>query len=156
MSWTQRFIVVERRVLDPKRPVVLDGKVFGYDVEEFVDVATGLCPTPGDIYEEPWYLNEFPEDLSPYYFTHNAHRPPLVLVLPAAFHVRGSTMNFCVDSKASIGGKLQPDGWVVTGAPPDLTVAPSINAQGTYHGFLQNGVLTDDCEGRQFPHHPPR
>jgi hypothetical protein len=42
-------------------------------------------------------------------------------------------------------------GWTRTGEPPNVTASPSINFVGRYHGFLQNGVLTDDCEGRVFP-----
>lgn len=38
--------------------------------------------------------------------------------------------------------------WKRTGEPPNITVTPSINHQGKYHGHLQNGYLTDDCEGR--------
>lgn len=33
---------------------------------------------------------------------------------------------------------------------PCTTVEPSINLHGIYHGFLQQGIITDDCEGRQF------
>lgn len=56
-----------------------------------------------------------------------------------------------------------PDGssWSVTGEAPNFTVSPSINCyesrgkdgvlyrQG-WHGWLQNGVLSDDCEGRTY------
>jgi hypothetical protein len=49
----------------------------------------------------------------------------------------------------------QPDGhWdveingpLVDGQKPDITVTPSIHAVGIYHGFLTNGVLTDDLGG---------
>lgn len=40
--------------------------------------------------------------------------------------------------------------WTVNGDPPNISVSPSINAVGDYHGWLQNGVLSDDCEGRRF------
>lgn len=50
---------------------------------------------------------------------------------------------------ASDGGK-----WTVQGELPDITVAPSINQPGIYHGNLKGGVITQDCEGRQFPKHP--
>lgn len=40
--------------------------------------------------------------------------------------------------------------WDVSGEPPNITAKPSINYQGVYHGFLTNGVLTDDVEGRKF------
>ena len=40
--------------------------------------------------------------------------------------------------------------WKRTGDPPNVTITPSINAVGTYHGYLTNGALTDDLEGRTF------
>jgi hypothetical protein len=42
-------------------------------------------------------------------------------------------------------------GWTRTGTPPNVTASPSINYVGEYHGWLQNGVLSDDVEGRTFP-----
>lgn len=41
-------------------------------------------------------------------------------------------------------------GWAVKGTPPNITVHPSINMNGRYHGFIKDGVITDDCEGRKF------
>lgn len=41
--------------------------------------------------------------------------------------------------------------WTRTGVPPNVTVTPSVNAVGRYHGWLRDGVLTEDCEGRVFP-----
>lgn len=40
-------------------------------------------------------------------------------------------------------------GWTVTGELPNITVSPSIGAV-DYHGFIRNGVLTDDLEGRTY------
>lgn len=72
-------------------------------------------------------------------------RAPLVVKLPDG-------TEFCVDERASHEiGKPSGSGWAVTGTAPAITVAPSINIIGRYHGFLQNGVITDDCEGRTFP-----
>lgn len=45
--------------------------------------------------------------------------------------------------------------WTVSGVPPHLTVSPSINAVGTYHGYISAGVLSDDVEKRVFPQFPP-
>lgn len=44
--------------------------------------------------------------------------------------------------------------WKREGTLPNITVTPSVNAVGVYHGFLQNGVLTSDCEGRTFADEP--
>lgn len=43
-------------------------------------------------------------------------------------------------------------GWTRTGTPPHVTVSPSINfvGQGGYHGWLANGILSDDLEGRTY------
>jgi hypothetical protein len=48
----------------------------------------------------------------------------------------------------------------VTDAQPEsFTVEPSILVRGAgdgraYHGYLRRGVLSDDIDGRTFPHHP--
>ncbi len=43
-----------------------------------------------------------------------------------------------------------PTNWNVSGTPPLVSATPSINFVGIYHGFVTNGVVTDDCEGRKF------
>jgi hypothetical protein len=40
--------------------------------------------------------------------------------------------------------------WTLSGDIPNVTASPSINFVGTYHGWVQNGVVSDDCEGRKF------
>jgi hypothetical protein len=49
--------------------------------------------------------------------------------------------------------------WLVIGQAPNLTVSPSIDykIKGTdkpnikgWHGYIQNGVISDDCEGRTY------
>ncbi len=52
---------------------------------------------------------------------------------------------WCITGPSSNGG-----GWTVTGTMPAITASPSILVPG-YHGFLQNGVLTDDLDGRTYP-----
>lgn len=56
---------------------------------------------------------------------------------------------FCVHSPATREGPAG-EGWTVTGDAPMITVSPSINVVGSYHGWIQNGVITDDCEGRKY------
>lgn len=41
--------------------------------------------------------------------------------------------------------------WQVSGTPPNITVSPSIHQVGEYHGFIRDGIITDDCDGRKFP-----
>lgn len=60
-------------------------------------------------------------------------RPPICVVLPNGEHWE-------MDRKSSNG-----TGWTVTGDWPNLTCSPSIAAKG-YHGFLQGGAFTADCE----------
>jgi hypothetical protein len=72
----------------------------------------------------------------------------LVVKVPGrngAGEMRG--MLWPIDHPSTGGGA----GWTRTGTPPNVTASPSINYEGEYHGWLQNGVLTDDCEGRVFP-----
>lgn len=97
-------------------------------------------PQIGDM----WYAREW---LNPaakgtlsdqYWREHASRRPPLVVVFPG-------DVWFCVDRAAGNG-----TGWTVTGEPPNITVHPSIRHIGGYHGWLQNGVLSDDVGGRKF------
>ncbi len=102
---------------------------------------------PGDM----WFMRRAEWEIDPellrvndtyapeYWRDNAAKRPPLCVVLPSGDW-------FAVDGTASDNDH----GWTVTGNPPNITVSPSINAIGSYHGWLQNGVLSDDCEGRRF------
>ena len=44
--------------------------------------------------------------------------------------------------------------WSVSGTVPKITVSPSIYQVGYYHGFIRDGIITDDCDGRKFPQWP--
>lgn len=81
--------------------------------------------------------------LSDYYKQNNSSRLPLLVWLPGR-------VLFSIDGKCFSGAQGYYGGWTVSGAPPNITVQPSINIGGTYHGWLQNGVLSDDCEGRKY------
>lgn len=87
-------------------------------------------------------LRLYSRHLSDYYKAHNAHRRPIFVILP------GLAL-FCIDGQCHSDGVFY-GGWTVTGDAPALTLAPSINIGGTYHGFLQNGVISPDCEGREY------
>lgn len=108
---------------------------------------------------------EYPR-LSPEYLNEvNLIRPPLMLIVPAFWpdspdsvvplspggKYRIGNTTWCIDSLASRGG----GGWSVScpwpledGQPVALTISPSLDCSGSYHGFIQNGVITDDVEGR--------
>lgn len=75
--------------------------------------------------------------LSDYYKQHNTWREPLVVLLPGRHY-------FLIDGMCYSQERGYYGGWTVTGTPPNITVAPSINMVGRYHGFLQNGVLTEN------------
>lgn len=57
---------------------------------------------------------------------------------------RGRMLN---EDPTRVGKKKFPQ-WTRTGDPPKITANPSINYVGFYHGWLRDGVLSDDCEGR--------
>ena len=59
---------------------------------------------------------------------------------------------WCVD-KRSFDGQQWGRGWAITGEAPNTTASPSINFAGEmgYHGWLRDGWLSDDLEGRAYP-----
>jgi hypothetical protein len=100
--------------------------------------------------EDGWYWpGHFcqPHQLSDYYKQYNAGRPPLFVYLPGRtlFCIDGACWGMGADNKLEYHG-----GWQVSGDAPNITMTPSINIVGSYHGYLQNGVITDDCEGRKY------
>lgn len=118
-----------------------------------------------------WFLDVPREELknrhlTAHYFAANAGRQPVVMMLPGRTYylVDGqcfsSSCTKC-NAKHSWSGEACPkggehtprgyyDGWKVTGTPPKLTVQPSINYEGSYHGYLKDGVVGDDVEGRKY------
>ena len=62
----------------------------------------------------------------------------------------GSEWNIDLGRRINASGGRQVPAWTRTGEAPNVTVTPSINNVGRYHGWLTNGVLTDNCEGRKF------
>jgi hypothetical protein len=107
-------------------------------------------PKVGDCWPAPWMLEGEHADeyqnryLSPKYKReHMGRRPPLIVKL-----LDGT--EFCVDSMSFKDGEPYGDGWTVIGEPPLITVTPSINIVGSYHGFIASGVISDDVEGRKF------
>lgn len=80
------------------------------------------------------------------------YRQPIIVMVPIRnAKTEHNATPFCIDSYPTSA----PDGhWevevdmetLVEGYRPDITVTPSINCVGLYHGFLQHGLLTDDLE----------
>ncbi len=87
---------------------------------------------------------EFEMPLSPEYRRDwYGKRSPLFVMTPAG--------PWCVDAQSTDGnGNFTGHGWTVTGLPPNITVSPSINFPGSYHGWLTDGVLSGDIDGRKF------
>lgn len=116
-------------------------------IEPHGELSPGRTPEPGDMWFAPhmiegehreWYLStilsaEYVQDWL-------GKRPPIMVCLP-------DRSWFNVDQRADGAGE---HGWMVTGEAPNITVSPSINAVGRYHGWLHNGVISDDVEGRVF------
>jgi hypothetical protein len=100
----------------------------------------------GDMWSAP-YLLEHPEGHifrpAPNYYREHKHRPPVVVRLPGV-------VDFCVDGSAWRDGVPYGDGWMVRGEPPLLTVQPSINVHGCWHGYLIDGQIGKDVEGRAY------
>lgn len=118
-------------------------------VEWWVDAATRERPKVGDCFYAPQFLHDpLRASLAPrYWLTWSKTRLPIVIVLPSGEW-------WCVDEMAHDRNGHHGEGWTVTGSidttPITLSCTPSINAVGRYHGFLTNGVITDDVEGRRF------
>ena len=93
------------------------------------------------LWMETWF-----DGVAPRYVREHQHlRPPMFVKLPDG-------TDFCIDTRAYQHPQGHyGDGWGCAGDPPNITLSPSINCVGRYHGFIRDGVITDDCEGRQFP-----
>lgn len=103
-------------------------------------------PQAGDLWFAPWLVgrNDPNHWLSKNYMNDwQGKRLPLVVRLPGG-------VDFGIDGPEYSHGKPFGDGWKVTGDPPKLTLTPSINISGTYHGHICDGVLSEDVEGRKF------
>jgi hypothetical protein len=99
----------------------------------FVDHYKEFCEKPGEEGERKhrFFSDRYLRD--DYY-----KRDPLLICLPDGHH-------WCIDQVATNG----LEGWQVSGQVPNLTANPSILSSG-YHGWLRDGVLSDDTEGRTY------
>ena len=117
--------------------------VTGFEGTDFARLA------PGSLYFAPWLLER--SSLSNQYRRDWAgKRPPLVLVVPGYG-------GHCLDQEwwPYMPGR-DHDGWEITGDPPQITASPSlgigkdVNGRWAYHGWLRDGFLSDDIEGRTY------
>lgn len=105
--------------------------------------------TPGVVYFAPWAREG--GRLSVQYKRDWADkRDPICLVIPGY----GAILLDAAYYPETSG--QEGHGWIVTGEVPKLTASPSLgigrNAEGRwhYHGWLKDGVLSDDIEGRTY------
>jgi hypothetical protein len=149
LSWPIRMIDPPRELAEP----VEDPPGSGRHTHRVYGVGDAWFATKRD--DGQWHAfpdgYAWPLRIAANYDRDNAGRPPLVVMLPGE-HLH------CVDTAATSGG----DGWKVTGTPPRITVNPSIAISYPghpemhrfgYHGWIRDGVITDDCEGRRYDAH---
>lgn len=66
----------------------------------------------------------------------------LVICLPGKIHFRASHI--------ATNNSGQHQGWRIDGELPNITVHPSVDVEGYYHGWITDGVIGDDLGGRQY------
>ena len=165
MSWPIRFLASP-----PLHPLDAESRHYDGSVD-FSKMAVGdMCfyHHQGKPCTDPAQLAHL--HLTAHYFAANAGRAPLILALPDHAFPNGK-LYFMVDGqcysntctkcgKKAYKNACNPctpkgyyDAWTVNGAPPLITVAPSVNYDDPggdgdpprkhYHGFIQNGVIGD-------------
>lgn len=129
------------------------GLVRTYYLERLFEGADGARSTVLDLPIGAAFLDpghEYPDNGLPlsieYREQHRDKRSPIVINMPQA---NGSTYLFSPDWAYMSAGEVRDGrGWTVTGEPPEITVNPSVNIVGSYHGWIQDGVISDDLYGR--------
>jgi hypothetical protein len=117
---------------------------------------------PGDAYfVQPEYVKEREDGvtvacghaLSSGYDAVKAQRRPIAIVLPTGYTLLVDTAFWGPSNPNS-----SREGWVVSivGVPTigeqlRITLSPSVNIVGSYHGWIRDGVISPDVEGRAFP-----
>jgi hypothetical protein len=139
MSWNCRMITYGKETTSKTMQI---GDMFYAPTKEEMEADDAL---PEDQQKGLWWIWAKAKDskLCDYYWANNSHRRPLLVYLPG-------NLLFCVDCGTVADGVYSKSGWTVTGVPPHITVYPSINVKGIYHGYLTNGVIGDECEGRKY------
>jgi hypothetical protein len=103
--------------------------------------------TPGVLYYAPWLLERGSTFSLEYERDWRGKRPPICLVIPDYGPV-------CLDR--AYYPPQGSHGWTITGEVPRITAHPSLgigqrnDGKWFYHGWLKDGVLSDDIEGRTF------
>lgn len=81
-----------------------------------------------------------------------AARRPIAVVLPGGYH-------FCIDTaywggpwgenRARVGWDVRLAAAPVVGDRLQLTCSPSVDIGGSYHGWIRDGEISEDVEGRR-------
>lgn len=136
MSWPLREIPFPRDPLPRPEP----GDCWRIPLDTVLPDWEDGEPIPGiTTYEDEWQWFLSPE------FRASGRDYVIVVRLPDG-------TDWVIDHASSRSLQDQrPQGWTVSGELPHISTTPSINVIGRYHGWVTDGILTDDCEGRTYP-----
>jgi uncharacterized protein DUF6527 len=71
----------------------------------------------------------------------------IIVILPGNVY-------FCIYSKQITDGVQHEPGWTVSGEPEALTLQPSVNVKGAWHGFISSGAFSPDVAENPAPAAP--
>jgi hypothetical protein len=83
---------------------------------------------------DAFYDDDYPRSLLS---TAHTGKRPICVRLPGGVY-------FCVYSKQITDGVSHEPGWTVSGEPESLTLTPSVDVKGVWHGFISNGSFSPD------------
>lgn len=137
-------IRLRHRIAPPYEPIAQPTTRPGISTHRPYSVGDAWHASKGD--DGQWYMYADGPIFSRHRLTiATQHRgvTPVVVVLPDPNVLSGYP--YCVHSPTMREGQWGSSGWQVTGTihedPPTLTVVPSINIGGGWHGFITNGYI---------------
>jgi hypothetical protein len=99
---------------------------------------------PGECFHHIGMLTEDDRvGLSKQYLAIASQRPPLFIFTPGGW--------WCPDQLAwNVKQRWHGPGWSIRGNFPRITITPSILFPDRYHGWVTDGALSNDIDGRRF------